>query len=228
MGSNTMILITPDHGDMIGERGLWFKKNLFDQAIRVPMILRFPDESLPTRVASPVSLLDVLPTLMDAADIPESALVTEIEGKSLLKVAEGRYRDRPVYAEHLEGGTKAPRVMLRKGDLKMVHSLEYPTQLYNLAEDANELVNLAMTPDWKEVTATLLEEVNAVWNLKNLKQEIISNQRARQLLARSLGKGKKRFWEHYPNPHRDITGWVREGDYFPEVEQRGYLSYPKE
>jgi len=69
LSDNTMVLFTSDHGDMIGERGLWFKKNLFEPSIRVPMMLRWPGKSMPLRVDTPVSLLDILPTFTDAAGI---------------------------------------------------------------------------------------------------------------------------------------------------------------
>jgi choline-sulfatase len=122
----------------------------------------------------------------------------------------------------------APRVMLRKGDLKIVHSLAYPTQVYDLTEDPLELNNLANAPDWAATTAALLDEVNNRWDLPALKQQVMNNQRVRQLLSRSLSQGQRRAWEHYPNPMRDSSRWVRAGDGFPEVEQRGYLEYPTE
>jgi choline-sulfatase len=227
MRDNTLVLFTSDHGDMIGERGLWFKKNLFDPALRVPMMLYWPGQSLPSRVANPVSLLDILPTVSEAAGLPADAIATPFEGRSLLDRAKSRDTG-PVYAEHLDGATIAPRVMLRRGDMKIVHSLAYPTQLYNLADDPNELTNLAPLPDWQDTTRAMLDEVNATWDLATLKEEVMSNQRIRQLLMRSLARGQRREWEHYPNPHRYSSRWVRHGDYFPEVEQRGYLPYPTE
>lgn len=228
MDDNTLIFFTSDHGDMVGERGLWFKKNLFDPALRVPMMMRWAGKISGERIAAPVSLLDILPTLTDAVGLPDTTLATSIEGESLLGKLENKSGVRAVCAEHLDGGTQAPRVMLRHGDLKMIHSLEYPMQLYDMASDPNELANLAVHPDWVEKTELMLSRVNSMWDLKQLKQDVMKNQRVRQLLSRSLSKGSKRPWEHYPNPHASTTQWVREGDYFPEVEQRGYISYPKE
>ena len=228
MADNTVILFTSDHGDMVGERGLWFKKNLFDPAVRVPMIMRIPGRS-PQRLDTPVSLLDILPTLTGIAGI--DTVNQELEGQSLLPLLQsktGTPTHPSVYAEHLDGGTVAPRVMLRKGDLKIVHSLAYPTQVYDLTEDPLELNNLADAPDWAATTAALLDEVNNRWDLPALKQQVMNNQRVRQLLSRSLSQGQPRAWEHYPNPMRDSSRWVRAGDGFPEVEQRGYLEYPTE
>ena len=234
MAKNTVIVFTSDHGDMLGERGLWFKKNLFDPAIRVPMMLSWPGKTLPGRVAAPVSLVDVLPTLMEIAGMPKTAITTAHEGSSMLATIANE-NDKtvnsgpsPVCAEHLDGGTRAPRVMMRKGDIKIVHSLEYPSQLYDLSTDPGELDNLANHPDWADTAKQMQADVNAMWDLTALRQAVIHSQHCRQLLARALSKGKKHPWEHYPNPHHQSTRWVREGDYFPAVEQRGYIDYPTE
>ena len=65
---NTIIVFLSDHGDMLGERGLWFKMNFFEGSARVPLMIAAPDLP-PGRVDAPVSTLDVLPTLADLAGI---------------------------------------------------------------------------------------------------------------------------------------------------------------
>jgi choline-sulfatase len=117
--------------------------------------------------------------------------------------------------------------MLREGPLKIVYSEAYPVQLYNLADDPNEEVNLAADDIWQTELNRLLQRVNERWDLPALARDVVDSQRARRMLHRSLGKGKVRDWEHYPNPMRDSSRQVRSGDEFPTVEQRGYLTYPK-
>jgi choline-sulfatase len=63
---DTAILLTADHGDMVGERGLWYKMSFFEWSARVPLILRLPGEP-GGGVETPVSLVDILPTLVDIA-----------------------------------------------------------------------------------------------------------------------------------------------------------------
>ncbi len=60
---NTVVIVTSDHGDMLGERGMWFKKTLFEPAVRVPLIFWAPTRFAPRRVPGAVSLVDLLPTL---------------------------------------------------------------------------------------------------------------------------------------------------------------------
>ncbi len=153
--------------------------------------------------------------------------MTDIEGRSILPLLKTDEPGRTTYAEHLDGGTSAPRVMLREGSLKIVYSEAYPVQLYNLADDPGEQVNLAGDKAWQADLARLIQRVLERWDLPALTRDVIVSQRARQMLRRSLSKGKVLDWEHYPNPMCDSTHQVRRGDEFPSVEQRGYLHYPK-
>ncbi|OAP49835.1 choline-sulfatase [Sinorhizobium saheli] len=225
IADNTVIIFTSDHGDMIGERGLWFKKNLFDPAIRVPLVLYDPRRQGRKRIAAPVSLVDVLPTLVELATGSLDAIVTDHEGGSLLSLMSEDRPDRTVYAEHLDGGTNAPRVMLRRGPHKLVVSEAYPLQLYDLARDPGETRNLADETEWRETVEALLAGVRKTWDLAGLKQDVMRSQRVRQFVNRAMQKGKLRDWEHYPDPIREHTKFVRTGERFPEVERRSYLPY---
>lgn len=229
MAENTIILFTSDHGDMLGERGLWFKKNLFEPSIRVPLMLYWPGrEKNLKRVSAPVSLVDILPTLLDCATGSTSGLVSDCDGESLLPLLNHDQPNRIALAEHIDGGTKGPRVMLRQGALKLVYSDDYPTQLYDLAADPGEQTNLTGHPDRAAEQEGLQNQLLATWDLPALRQSVIDNQRMRQMIQRSLQKGKVRDWEHYPNPMQFSTRFVRRGDEFPDVEQRAYLHYPDE
>ena len=225
IADDTIIIFTSDHGDMIGERGLWFKKTLFDPAVTVPLIYYHPRKRGRARVTAPTSLVDLLPTLVEIATGSERGIVTEYEGSSLLPLLERDEPDRIVRAEHIDGGTLAPRVLLRRGRHKIVYSEAYPAQLYDLSRDPGEVRNLAESG----AKSGLLEEMTALvrdsWDLPKLRQQVVDSQRVRQLLSRSLQKGKARDWEHYPDPMREHTKFVRRGDSFPQVERRSYLRY---
>ena len=225
MADDTIIVFTSDHGDMIGERGLWFKKTLFDPAIRVPLILYRPGVSGSSRVAAPVSLLDLLPTLVDVAGDPEVSIVTDHEGGSLLPLLQRDDPDRIIRAEHIDGATTAPRVMLRRGRHKIVVSEAYPTQLYDLASDPGECTNLAGDPACAALCREMTDMVNASWDLPELRARVMHSQQTRQFVRDALARGKPRDWECYPNPMRDHTKLVRRGDKFPGVEHRSYLPY---
>ena len=128
---NTILIFASDHGDMMGERGMWFKKTLFEPAIRVPLIFCGPGVPR-ARIATPVSLLDLFPTLVEVSGAGIESIRTPLDGESLAPLLSGSTRHGPVLAEHLDGGTDAPRVMIRDGDLKLVLSQAYPPMFHNL------------------------------------------------------------------------------------------------
>ncbi|KAL2419247.1 Choline-sulfatase [Exophiala dermatitidis] len=225
IADNTIIIFTSDHGDMIGERGLWFKKNVFEPAIRVPLIVYRPKQNGLPRISAPVSLVDILPTLVEVATGSTDAIFTEHEGSSLLPLFKKDEPERMVMVEHIDGGTKAPRVMIRQGMRKLVFSEAYPTQFYDLAADPCEVNNLADNSSVRQDVAAMIEEVHKLWDLGRLREEVMKSQRIRQFVYRAMQKGKLRTWEHYPDPVRDHTKFVRTGERFPDVERRSYLPY---
>ena len=64
---NTVIVFTSDHGDFLGERGLWYKMSYLEPSSHIPLIVCAPKKFKPRRVKEPVSLPDILPTLVDVA-----------------------------------------------------------------------------------------------------------------------------------------------------------------
>ncbi len=223
---NTVVKFSSDHGDMIGERGMWFKKTLYNPAIQVPMIIAHPGlsaDQTPARVSAPVSLLDVFPTMLDLARIETKNITTAFDGKSLLPVLRGEGREGPVFAEHIDGGTEAPRVCVRDGDYKLVLSRAYPTQLFNLAEDPLELDNLeGQNHPEEERLGKIAEDT---WPLDTLLDDVIRSQTERKLVDAALSFGRPEPWDFVPRALQQNTNYVRRGDAFPTVERRGYLPY---
>ena len=223
--ADTVVIVASDHGDMLGERGLWFKKTLYDPAIRVPLLVSWPGRQLTGRISAPVSLCDLLPTLVEISSGSTDVIVSEIDGGSLLPLMLGEEAPgRTVFAEHLEGATDAPRVMARKGDIKAVFSDKYPPQLYDLSADPGETRNLAGHSEFAQAERDMRALAGQTWDLPGLKAAVVQNQKARRLLRSALAKGRVEPWE--PRTRADPrTLFVRAGDMFPDCERRGYLPY---
>lgn len=220
----TMVVFASDHGDMMGERGMWFKKTLFEPAIRVPLIVAGPRVEA-TRVAAPVSLLDLFPTFLDFAGAPEGTVRTPLDGTSIAPLIQGGTVTRPVMVEHLDGGTPAPRVMLRDGSLKLVVSRAYPPRLHDLSRDPLELHDLAGSPGSEADESCLTGAAEEIWDLDAMAHEKAENQTARGIVNQAMQQGRRESWDFFPRPLQQNTGYVRSGESFPDVERRSYLPY---
>ncbi|MEO7352210.1 MAG: choline-sulfatase, partial [Marmoricola sp.] len=100
--------------------------------------------------------------------------------------------------EYMGEGAIAPIVMIRRGDLKFVHSPVDPDQLYDLVLDPQERVNLAEDPDWSATLKELRDEVDRRWDLDALHQDVVEDQARRRLLNTALRKGHVTPWEYTP------------------------------
>ena len=119
----TVIIVTSDHGEMLGERGAWYKMSFYEGSARVPLIVRAPRLFGPGRVAAPVSTMDLLPTLAGLAHAGSPpGIVGPLDGRSLLPHLSGAPDRDEVVAEYLAEGAIAPIVMIRRGTLQ-VHPL---------------------------------------------------------------------------------------------------------
>ena len=220
--NDTVVMFSSDHGDMIGERGMWFKKTLYNPAIQVPMIISHPAYAA-GRVASPVSLLDVFPTMLDLAQVKSAGISTAFDGRSMLPALRGEGIEGPVFAEHIDGGTEAPRVCVRDGNYKLVISRAYPSQLFDLESDPLEQNNLAGQNHPEEGRLEQLAE--NTWPLDTLLDDVIRSQSERKLVDAALSVGRPEPWDFVPRALQQNTNYVRRGDAFPTVERRGYLVY---
>ena len=200
---DTIVIFTSDHGEMLGERGLWFKMNFFEGAARVPLVISAPARYASRRVAASVSLVDVLPTLVDMSGGDSAALGATIDGRSLIPHLEGRDGHDEAIGEYLAEGAIAPMVMIRRRNAKFIHSPADPDQLYDLAADPTERDNLAASADEAEQVADFRQEIAGRWNLPSIDAEVRASQRRRRLVDAALSMGDVHSWDF--QPHRDAA-----------------------
>ena len=221
---NTVIVFTSDHGDMVGERGMWFKKTLYEPAVNVPLMISHPGRSA-IRISTPVSLVDVLPTLMDVAEAPVGTVQLPMDGKSLAPILNGGTVSGPVFVEHIDGGTAAPRVMVRKDEFKLVASPAYQPMLFNMTEDPHERTNIAGRHDVASIEADLNSLIEKNWDFDAMTEAVVADQTSRRVVAEANEQGRIKSWDFQPRALVQNTRYVRRGDAFPHVERRGYLPY---
>ena len=192
---NTIVIFTGDHGEMLGERGLWFKMNFFEGGARVPLVVSAPGRYAPARVAASVSLVDILPTLVEIAG---GAPKAGIDGRSLAPHLAGAGGHDEVFGEYLAEGAIAPIVMIRRGQWKFIHSPADPDQLYDLATDPSERRNLAGAAAERERVDNFREETARRWPLKALDQAVRASQKRRRTINAALSRGEPFAWDFQP------------------------------
>lgn len=195
----TAILFCADHGDMLGERGLWFKMSFFEGSSRVPLMLCLPDGAGAARcVDQPVSLLDVLPTLVDLAGGDAVAAAVSCDGHSLLPLINGQPGPDLVLAEYAAEGSIAPMVMAREKRFKLNICPADPPQLFDLDNDAHEMTNLAGDPAFAADLSRLMAIVDHHWDLERFDAEVRSSQARRALVYGALRNGHYYPWDFQP------------------------------
>src|SRR6478736_2482547 len=143
LAEDTIVILTSDHGEMLGERGLWYKMSFFEGSCRVPLVIAGPGRFEPRRVAANVSLVDIMPTLTELAGGNPQSLGIDLDGHSLAPHLRGAEGHDEAIGEYLAEGAIAPLVMIRRGQFKFTHSPADPDQLFDLSRDPGERANLA-------------------------------------------------------------------------------------
>jgi choline-sulfatase len=207
LDQNTVIMLLADHGDMLGERGLWYKMNFYEPACRIPLIVHAPGRFSAHRVAGSASLLDVLPTIAALANNgSEPDYAAPIDGQSLVPALEGGMVRNAVIGEYLAEGAIAPVVMIRRGQFKFVHSPVDPDQLYDLSSDPDERINLAAADSGDVAAARVTEfreEVARRWNLSDINEAVLASQQRRHFVYSALRQGRYQPWDF--QPRRDAS-----------------------
>ena len=169
LAENTFVLFTGDHGEMLGERGLWWKSTLLEGAARVPMICSFPGR-LPAgeRRDSILSLVDVLPTLLDVASEPCPEFVEGATFLPLLERGDATWKDEALveFLAHTAIHPEAALVTRRHSGgraHKLIFGLHEPSQLYDLDADPDELTDLAAIPRFRPLVQALEQDLLSRW-----------------------------------------------------------------
>lgn len=187
---DTVVIFTSDHGEMLGERGGWYKQYFYENSSRVPLIISSPKRFKPGRLEHCVSLVDILPTAMDLACDGEAwEPAGALDGQSLMPLLEGEDSDRDdtVISEYTGEGTCAPCRMIRRGKYKLIYTHGHPDLLYDLEADPLELTNLAEdaahSATREELRTALLQD----WDPESVNERALQSQRNRRLIQDTTG-----------------------------------------
>lgn len=185
---DTLVVYTADHGEMLGEHGLWWKCNFYEPSVRVPLILRLPGR-IPAggRRGQVCSLVDLVPTLLEYAGA--RADPAALDGDSLRAVLErpeapvARAWKDEAFSEYHAHASAHPMCMLRRGRFKLNYVLDEPSELYDLEADPGETTDLAGRPEYAGVVGELTRRALRDWPARELEARQAAQRRARGLLG---------------------------------------------
>lgn len=171
---NTLVIITSDHGEMLGEHGIFDHGNsLYEQVLRVPLIMSMPAQ-LPraTRVEVPVSHVDLSATILDVARVPQRDALAGRSLAGLWRQNPEGVQTSPVLAEvsHAPFAETPDNWPVKKGWLMAMRDAQWKLivhqdgrrELYDLQKDPGELRNLAEVKEFEEVGMQLLQKMAAM------------------------------------------------------------------
>ena len=190
MADDTIIIFTADHGEMMGERGMWYKQHFFEWASHIPLIFHAPKRWSPNRVKHNCSLVDIMPTLLDlAVDGRFSDYAGEIDGQSLVQALHGDVSNMHdlVVSEFAADGSTGPSRMIKKGSLKYMDLEGVDKLLFDLSSDPHELNNLIGSPTYAKQVAQLRELCESDWDREKMYKTIAADQRRRLKVHKATG-----------------------------------------
>jgi choline-sulfatase len=191
------VVFLSDHGEMLGERGLWYKMNFYEGSARVPLMIAAPGLA-PGRIDAPVSTIDLCPTLAAIAGVSMGEVMPWTDGESLLPLAGGAERTSPVAMEYAAEASVAPLVALRQGRWKYTACAADPEQLFDLLADPHELADVAADPAHADTLAAFRAEAARRWDLERFDAEVRESQARRLVIYEALRQGGYYPWDFQP------------------------------
>jgi choline-sulfatase len=204
---NTIILYTSDHGEQVGEHGLWWKQTFYEDSVKVPAILSWPGVlSEGMRCDRVIDALDLNATLLDALDAPP---LPNSHGRSVLPLlrSENTEWEDIAFSEYCTDEGCLHR-MIRSDNWKLNYYHGQPPQLFNLKEDPHERHDRAPDPGCQEVRDTLTQTVLEGWNPDVIAEKMAAKRADIKILA---------AWARHTQPE-DKFRWklLPEMDYLSE------------
>jgi len=154
LSDDTRIVYTSDHGEMLGNHGIWTKMVMYEDSVAIPMIVKGKGVPKAAVNETPVSLVDMYKTAVLSCGSSLSDAEKDLPGTDLIELAQGESRDRYVLSEYHDGGSSTGMFMVVSQRWKLVAYPGHPPQLFDLQNDPNEDHDLADNPDY----AAQLEE----------------------------------------------------------------------
>ena len=179
LAESTRIVYSTDHGEMLGEHGLWWKSAMYESAVAVPLILAGPDVPAGKVVGTHAMLVDVFPTIVEAVGAQPAPEDASLPGRSLLALAQAADRPRTAFSEYHAIFSPSGIFMVRSTRYKYVRYVGYPPQLFDMEADPEETVDLAGDPRHHDALLASERELRGICDPEAVDARAQADQRRR-------------------------------------------------
>lgn len=178
LGDNTRVVYLSDHGDNIGARRIWGKSTMHDESAGIPLIMAGPGIPNGHVCRTPVSIVDMFPTILDGAGAPFGPGDDSLPGRSLLDIAgEADDKTRVAFSEYHAAGAISGAYMLRTFRYKYIHYAGgYDPELYDLEREPEEMNNVAADPNYAGTLARLRNQLLELIDPEKINEQALSDQ----------------------------------------------------
>ncbi len=175
----TRVIYTTDHGDNLGHRGLWGKSVMYDDSAALPLIAAGPDLPGGVRVSTPVSLVDLHPTLMEFSGATAAAEDAELPGESLTARFDAPGAERGVFSEYHDWSSITGMFMLRTHNWKIVRYPGHDDQLFDMHADPTEMYDLAANPEHAAALADMRARLASIVDVNKTNRTAFQEQKVK-------------------------------------------------
>ena len=201
---NTLIIYSSDHGEMLGNHGMWAKMNMYEESSAVPLIVAGPDVPAGLRCDAPASHVDFQPTILKAHELEETEPDAALPGVALQDLLQGGYEDRGVLSEYHEIGAITGMFLLRWRQWKYIAYPGYPPQLFDRERDPIEANDLVGDPAYADTVKQCDAKLRSIVDIDAVNARCFNDQ-ARKIEALGGREAALDDGSHAYTPMPDVS-----------------------
>jgi len=202
LSENTRIIYTSDHGDTLGDHGVWFKSTMYEGSVGVPLIMSGPDLPKGNEIDENVSLIDCFPTIIESVGADKKQSDNELPGKSLFSfIIDENPEQRIIFSEYHAMGFSRAVYMIKKDNYKYVHYVDEVPQLFDLKNDPDELYDLAEDANYIGILNECKEELYNIVDPIEIDNKALN---AQKILMDKYGGKEKILEESFKIPFSPV------------------------